>query len=65
MSETLEEKVKSLSSNIEKLTKSVDQLNVPDTGHTHYVCATGCSRHFSFTFVHSQPLTVIQRVLPY
>ncbi len=37
MSETLEEKVKSLSSNIEKLTKSVDQLNVPDTGHTHYV----------------------------
>ncbi|QDT30474.1 Phage capsid family protein [Gimesia panareensis] len=30
MSETLEEKVKSLSSNIESLTKSVDQLNSPD-----------------------------------
>jgi len=30
MSDTLEEKVKSLSSNIESLTKSVDQLNNPD-----------------------------------
>lgn len=30
MSDTLEEKVKSLSSNIESLTKSVDQLNSPD-----------------------------------
>ena len=35
MSETLEEKVKSLSSNIENLTKSVDQLNVPDMSGIH------------------------------
>lgn len=36
MSETLEEKVKSLSSNIENLTKSVDQLNSPDMSGIHH-----------------------------
>lgn len=36
MSETLEEKVKSLSSNIENLTKSVDQLNGPDMSGIHH-----------------------------
>ncbi|QDV53830.1 phage major capsid protein [Gimesia fumaroli] len=36
MSETLEEKVKSLSSNIENLTKSVDQLNTPDMSGIHH-----------------------------
>lgn len=35
MSETFEEKVKSLSSNIENLTKSVDQLNGPDMSGIH------------------------------
>jgi len=36
MSETLEEKVKSLSSNIENLTQSVDLLNSPDMSGIHH-----------------------------
>jgi len=36
MSETLEEKVKSLSSNIENLTQSVDLLNSPDMSGVHH-----------------------------
>ena len=35
MSETLEEKVKSLSSNIKNLTQSVDLLNSPDMSGVH------------------------------
>ncbi|MCA9013870.1 MAG: phage major capsid protein [Planctomycetaceae bacterium] len=58
MSETLEEKVKSLSSNIESLTKSVDQLNSPDMSGIHHDELGRLSGYWESEERHTNPISL-------